>query len=136
VEDAGAEAMPNEDFTYTFKDKSEREITIVVDDESGGSPITAHFEGKKIGEFVVWQDEDGFPLFKFSDVDNGFQCSGIGTEMLRRAFEYHGRMRAPNPDPTNNENPMTTAGHALMTRGVKEGWILPMWEKPEEEEPS
>lgn len=101
--------MTDDEFTTIFTDKEGRTIVIRVQGDPNGI-VSASHDGTQIGSIEIWETEEGEPLLKFSDVDEGYQNAGIGKELLRRAFAYYGKMWAPNPNPSGNDNPMTTAG--------------------------
>jgi GNAT superfamily N-acetyltransferase len=122
--------MTNHNFVYPFVDHRDRQITVRVDVPNGD--VTAWHEGQQIGYFEVWDSDDG-PLAKFANLDEGYRGAGIGTEVMRRAFEYHGSMIPPPFNPALTDNRMSTAGLALMRAGQRRGWIT---EFPDMNDPS
>ena len=110
----------------TFIDKKKRTIGIDVNDGS----VVVYSGEKRIGEFTLKViDNDYEPPEVHADVidvDKEFREAGIGSEMLKRAFEHHGRKIIPPPtyDPNPaTRNSMTREGHRLMEAGQRHGWV-------------
>ncbi|MEZ0222187.1 GNAT family N-acetyltransferase [Tardiphaga sp. 803_E3_N1_3] len=121
----------NSNLEDIFIDKKGREIQIDVSDDI----ITAYHNDKEIGEFTLRIEDDSDEYFQRTavhadviDIDKEFQNAGIGSEMLRRAYEHHGIQITP-PDTyypnKSNRNTMSGAGYSLMRRGQSQGWVGP-----------
>jgi len=117
-------------FSFPFIDKQD---VIRVHDDEEGRLITAHHENVQVGSFEVWDSDDG-PLAKFANVIEHYEGAGIGVELLRRAFEYHGTMTPPPLNPALTDNRMTSDGIRLMQAGQRRGWIGPFPDQVSSEE--
>jgi hypothetical protein len=108
---------------YEFTDKDGRKITF---DVSLGF-VTAYFENKNIGEFTLRiEEQEMFGEIVHADVidlKEEFRGAGIGSEMLRLAFQEHGMITPPAryyPE-KENRNTMTPVGMAFMLSGKRAG---------------
>lgn len=122
-------------YDHEFKDKKGRTIGF---DVSEGS-IRAYFRGKRIGEFTLnvdHYDERFAPLVQADviDVDQKFRMAGIASEMVRLAFEQHGRILPPSryePEPAKR-NSISPEGMQVILSGQRKGWFA---EFPDSEKP-
>jgi hypothetical protein len=126
--------MPKEEFKYLFVDKRGRRIDIEIDEVQ--TEILAYHRGEKIGNFQTTMDDDGYAFAYSIDINEEYRRAGIGLEMVRLAFEYHGRPLIPpgrNDSMKINGNYVTDSGAALVRAGQERGYFTPF---PDDEIPS
>jgi GNAT superfamily N-acetyltransferase len=119
--------MARTTWDHEFIDKTGQKITFDVLEES----ITAYHDGKQIGQFtlkVIEMDERFPPEIHADviDVDEKFRKAGIGSEMVRLAFEQHGYAIIPPPTyeaEAAKRNSITEDGMRLLLSGQKKGWF-------------
>ncbi|UWU75464.1 hypothetical protein N2603_36445 [Bradyrhizobium huanghuaihaiense] len=121
-------------YDHQFIDARGRKIEFDVREDW----ISAYHEGKKVGEFslrIVEHEMLGDEVHAdVIDLQEGFRSAGIGSEMVRLAFEMHGKIIPPAtyyPE-KENRNSMTPEGLRLMISCQKKGWVGPF---PDQEPP-
>jgi hypothetical protein len=110
-----------------FTDKKGRAITIRTE-EGITTVFTAYHEGKPVGEFRTYVDEDGIPYAQEISVASEYQRAGIGLRLVQRASAYHGTPLVPPgrfDTLRRHDNYMTGPGRSLMHAGQNRGWVAP-----------
>jgi hypothetical protein len=112
-----------DEFCFTFKAKSGRNIIIKIDEPDD---FIAYYNGKEIGRFETGEDENGTPLALSINVKAEYRNLGIGGELVRRAYEYKGAPLVP-PGPHDrlktHGNTITEDGMRLVLSAQKKGHI-------------
>ena len=106
-------------------DNQKRKITIKVDCD-----VYAYHNGMEVGKFEILPGAEmdkgpsGPRRLQHMNIDAEYQQAGIGTAMLKAAFEEFDKIQPPSLALTNKDNPVIDGGRALVVKGIEQGWLL------------